>query len=313
MASRAEEEHARIVLEGELGVEFQHHDDGSKPSMPDLLSLDGNHVAEVITTTPPAVREAQQRLDSMPDAALPHCVLVMVPYTIVGGATKAVRHKIKADVLWWTAKPGCKCHWSSPDERQLRPGVDPDPILGLRAYDDGVNVLCVQRCQHSDIESHQIEWSIVHEPSPDDPWELIRQSLHIVDKEQHGGVQALAKKLNGYSSKHLVMYPFGPPGNQTAEFSRYVPPSNSRELMVPQLNPPLADIHVWLLYRYGNRDAVEGLHVCGGHWAKFGTTFPKADDPSSPLRRLHYRDAEARIIPRDCPLAGRPSCTNRER
>ena len=291
MAFRAEEEHARIVLEGELGVEFQHHDDGSKPRMPDLLSLDGNHVAEVITTTPKAAREAQQSLDPMPDATLPHCVWVMMPYTIVGGATKAVRHKIEADVLRWTAKPGCKYHWSSRDERQLRPGVDPDPILGLRAYDDGVKVLCVQRCQHSDVESHQIEWSIVHEPSPDDPWELIRQSLHIVDKEQHGGVQALAKKLNGYPNKHLVMYPFGPPGNLTAAFSRYVPPSNSRDLMPPQLNPPLADIHVWLLYRYGNRDAVEGLHVCSGHWAKFGTTFPKPDEQSSPLRRLHYRDA----------------------
>lgn len=184
MASRKEEEHAKIVLEGELGVEFQNHDDGSKPSMPDLLSLDGNHVAEVITTTPRAVREAQQRLDPMPDVALPHCVLVMVPYTIVGGATKAVRHKIKADILRWTAKPGCKYHWSSPDERQLRPGVHPDPILGLRAYDDGVNVLCVEHCQHSGVEPHQIEWSIVHEPSRGDPWELIRQSLHIVDKEQ---------------------------------------------------------------------------------------------------------------------------------
>ena len=291
MAFRAEEEHARTVLEGELGVEFQHHDDGSKPRMPDLLSLDRNHVAEVITTTPSAVREAQQSLDPMPDATLPHCVWVMMPYTIMGGATKAVRHKIKADVLRWTAKPGCKYHWSSRDERQLRPGIDPDPILVLRAYDDGVKVLCVQRCQHSDVESHQIEWSIVHEPSPDDPWELIRQSLHIVDKEQHGGVQALAKKLNGHPNKHLVMYPFGPPGNLTAAFSRYVPPSNSRDLMPPQLNPPLADIHVWLLYRYGNRDVVEGLHVCSGHWAKFGTTFPKPDDPSSPLRRLHYRDA----------------------
>jgi hypothetical protein len=291
MAFWTEEEHARIVPEGELGVELQNHDDGSKPRMPDLLSLDGNHVAEVITTTPSAVREAQKRLDPMPDATLPHCVWVMMPYTIVGGATKAVRHKIEADVLRWTAKPGCKYHWSSRDERQLRPGVDLDPILGLRAYDDGVKVLCAQRCQHSDVESHQIEWSIVHEPSPNDPWELIRQSLHIVDKEQHGGVQALAKKLNGYPNKHLVMYPFGPPGNLTAAFSRYVPPSNSRDLMPPQLNPPLADIHVWLLYRYGNRDVVEGLHVCSGHWAKFGTTFPKPDDPSSPLRRLHYRDA----------------------
>lgn len=291
MAFRAEEEHARIVLEGELGVEFQHHDDGSKPRMPDLLSLDGNHVAEVITTTPCAAREAQQSLDPMPDATLPHCVWVMVPYTIVGGATKAVRHKIEADVLRWTAKPRCKYHWSSRDERQLRPGADPDPILGLRAYDDGVKVLCVQRCQHSDLESHQIEWSIVHEPSPVDPWDLIRQSLHTVDKEQHGGVQALAKKLSGYPNKHLVMYPFGPPENLTAAFSHYVPPSNSRDLMPPQLNPPLADIHVWLLYQYGNRDVVEGLHVCSGRWAKFGTTFPKPDEQASPLRYLHYRDA----------------------
>ena len=46
MAFRAEEEHARIMLEGELGVEFLHHDDGSKQRMPDLLSLDRNHVAE---------------------------------------------------------------------------------------------------------------------------------------------------------------------------------------------------------------------------------------------------------------------------
>ena len=39
------------MLEVEFGVEFQRHDDGSKPRMPDLLSLDVNHVAEVITTT----------------------------------------------------------------------------------------------------------------------------------------------------------------------------------------------------------------------------------------------------------------------
>lgn len=291
IAARAEEEQARIVLEGELGVEFQHHDDGSNSSMPDLLSLDGNHVAEVITTTPPAVREAQKRLDPMPDATLPHCVSVMMPYTIVGGATKTVRHKIKADVLRWTAEPGCTSHWSSPDERQLRLGFACDPILVLRAYDDGVNVLCVRRCQHSDVQSHQIEWIIVHEPSPYDPWELIRNSLHIVDKKQRGGVPALAKKLNGYPNQHLVMYPFGPPGNLTAEFSRYVPPANSRDLMPPQLTSPLADIHVWLLYRYGERDVVEGLHVCSGHWAKFGTTFPKPDEQSSQLRRLHYRDA----------------------
>ena len=291
MAFRAEEEHARIMLEGELGVEFLHHDDGSKQRMPDLLSLDRNHVAEVITTTSPAVREAEQSLNPMPEATLPHCVLVTVPYTVVGGATKAVRHKIKTDVLQWTAMPGCEYHWSSRDKRQLRPGLDPDPILVLRAYGDGVKVLRIQRCQHSDFESHRIEWSLVHESAPVDPWDLIRQSLHTVDRKQHGGVEALAKKLNGYPNKHLVMYPFGPPGNLTAEFSRYAPPSNSRDLTPPQLNPPLADIHVWLLYRYGNSHVVEGLHVCNGHWVKFGTTFPKLDDHSSPFRTFHYRGA----------------------
>lgn len=291
MTIRAEENHAKILLERELGVEFLHHDDGSKPRMPNLLSLDRNHVAEVITTTPPAVREAQESLRPVPDATLPHCVRVMVPYKIVGGATKAVRYKIMADVLQWTAKSGCEYHWSSRDEWQLRPGIDPVPILGLLEYGDGVKVLCVQRCQHSASESHQIEWSVVHEPSPRDPWELIRQSLHIVDNKQHGGVQALAKKLNGYPNKHLVMYPFGPPGNLTAALSRYVPPSNLLDLMPPQLNPPLADIHVWLLYRYVNGDDVEGIHICTGHWEKFGTTFPKPLGPSFPLRRFHYRDA----------------------
>lgn len=44
------------MLEVEFGVEFQRHHDGSKPRMPDLLSLDVlsldvNHVAEMITTT----------------------------------------------------------------------------------------------------------------------------------------------------------------------------------------------------------------------------------------------------------------------
>lgn len=139
MTVTTEEEHARIVLEGELGVKFQHHDDGSKPSMPDLLSLDGRHVAEVITTAPAAAREAQKRLGPMPNATLPHCVRVLMPYTIVAGATKAVRHKIKADVLRWTATSGCEYHWSSRDEQQqLRPGIGPGPILALRAYDDGV-------------------------------------------------------------------------------------------------------------------------------------------------------------------------------
>lgn len=291
MSFRAEEEHAKVVLEGELDVEFQHHDDGSKPKMPDLLSLDGNHVAEVITTAPYAVREAQQSLDPIPHATLPHCVWVMMPYRIVGGASKAVRNKIMADVLRWTAKPGCKNHWSSCDERTLQPGFDPYPVLGLRAYDDGVKVLCVQRCQHLANESHQIEWPVAHEPSSRNPWELVRQSLHIVDKEQRGGVQALAEKLNGYPNKHLVMYPFGPPGNLTAEFNSYGPPSNSHDLMPPQLNPPLADIHVWLIYKYGNGDVVEGLHVCAAHWSRFGTALPNRIDWSSQLRQLHYREA----------------------
>ena len=88
MAFRAEEVHARIVLEGELGVEFQHHDDGSKPRMPDLLSLDGNHVAELITTARKAVRQAQQSLDPMQDATLPDCVRVLLPYTIAGAARR---------------------------------------------------------------------------------------------------------------------------------------------------------------------------------------------------------------------------------
>lgn len=112
-----------------------------------------------------------------------------------------------------------------------------------------------------------------------DPWQLIRRSLHNVEEDQHGAVGSLAKKLNGYPNKHLVMYPFGPPGNLTAAFSRYVPPSDWWDLMPPQLNPPLDDIHVWLLYRYGNQDDVEGLHICSGHWSKFATTIPKPDCP----------------------------------
>jgi hypothetical protein len=291
MKCRAEEEHARILLEGELGVEFLHHDDGSKSGMPDLLSLDRKHVAEVITTAPSATREAQQNLKPMPDATLPHCVRVTMPYPIVGGATKAVRLKIKSDIQRWTTAPRCKHHWSSLDESRLRPGVDPAPILGLGLYDNGIKVMCVQQCQHSDAKSHQIEWSVVHRSSPADPWRLIRGSLDNVDKEQHGRVGSLAKKLNGYPHKHLVMYPFGPPGNLTAAFSRYVSPSDWRDLMPLQLDPPLHDVHVWLLYRYGNHDDVEGLHVCGGHWSKFGTAFPKSVGRFSLPGRLHYPDA----------------------
>ncbi len=276
------------MLSGEVGVEFEHHDDGSKPSMPDLLSVDGKHVAEVITTTPYAVRKAEQHMDPVVEPSLPHCVWVMIPYTILGRVRKDVRPKIIVDVLRRTVEAGCDYHWSSREAGQLLPGIDPDPILGLLAYDDGVRAVCAQRCLHSEVESHQIRWSVGHEASTDDPWTLIRRSLHIVDKEQHGGVQALAEKLGGYSNKHLVMYPFGPPGNVTAAFSSYVPPANPRDLLLPQLNPPLDDIHLWLLYKYGNGDVAEGLHVCSGHWAKFGTTFPKLD--LSSLRRLHYWD-----------------------
>ncbi len=286
---RAAEDHARGVLSYELGVEFLIHDDGSKPSMPDLLSVDGKHVAEVITSAPAAVREGEQRLNPVAEPALPHCVRVMIPYTGVGRVTKSVRSKIKADVLRWTADAGCEYHWSSHDEWQLIPGVDPDPILSLRAYDDGARVVCVQHCQHSQGDPHQIEWSVTHAPSPADPWTLIRQSLHNVENEQRGGISALAKKLDGHANKHLVMYPFGPPGNLTAALSRYLLPANPRHLTPPQLKPPLADVHLWLLYQYGNDNSVEGLHVCSGHWARFGTSIPRLD-LHFPLQQLHYRD-----------------------
>lgn len=285
----AEENHARLVLSYELGVQFRIHDDGSRSSMPDLLSVDGKHVAEVITSAPAAVREAAQRLDPVAEPELPHCVRVMIPYTRLGRVTKNVRSKIKADVLRWTVEAGCEYHWSSRDEWQLIPGVDPDPILGLRVYDDGVRVMCVQRCQHSPDEPHQIGWSVAHGPSPADPWTLIRRSLHIVEKEQRGGVSALAKKLDGYANKHLVMYPFGPPGNLTAAFSHYVHPINPRDLTPAQLSPPLTNVHLWILYQYGNGSSAEGLHVCNGHWAKFGASIPKLD-LHFPFQQLHYRD-----------------------
>ena len=287
---RAEEEHARLLLSSELGVDFRLHDDGSKSRMPDLLSVDGKHVAEVVTTALHAVREAEQNLDPVTEPRVPHCVWVVIPYARMRGVIKDVRHKIQADVLRWTVEAGCEYHWSSRDVRELLPGVDPDPILSLGAYDDGIRAVCAQHCQHADIEPHQIRWSVAHEPSPDDPWSLIRRSLHIVDEEQRGGVQALATKLDGYPNKHIVIYPFGPPGNLTAAFGGYVPPSNPRDCTPPQLNPPLANVHLWLLYQYGNRDVTEGLHLCNGHWGKFGTTLPKLDQ-SSLLRQIHYRDA----------------------
>lgn len=287
--SKADEEHAKSTLSGELGVELLIHDDGSKPGMPDLLSVDGKHVAEVITTAPSSVREAQQNLYPTSSPTLPHCVWVVIPYTAVGGATKRARENIAKDVLRWIAESGCNYHWQSRDPEHVGFSADSPPILALGAYDDGVTAVCVQRCKHPDEEPHQIRWSVAHEPSAEDPWNLIRRSLEIVGREQHGDVQALAEKLIGYPNKHLVLYPFGSPGNLMAALGSYVPPSNPRDLMPPTLKPPLDDVHIWLLYLYGHRGVVEGLHVCSGHWAKFGTAFPKPD-LTSPLERLHYRE-----------------------
>lgn len=284
---KAEEEHARRTLADELGVDFCVHDDGSRPGMPDLLSVDKRHVAEVITTVPPAVREAAQHLKPMAEERLPHCVWVTIPYTRLGGATKDARRKIEADVLRWTVEAGCDSHWSSLDQHQLLPGSAPALIRGLGAYDDGVKAACVQSCEHPIGEPHQIRWSVGHAPSSHDPWSLIRQSLHIVETEQRGGVQALADKLHGYGNKHLVIYPFGPPGNLTAAFSTFMPPPDPRDLLPPRLNPPLTDVHVWLIYQYDNCDVTEGLHLCNGHWARFGTTLPK-NDQTSLFRALHY-------------------------
>ncbi|KDA07165.1 hypothetical protein DC31_00020 [Microbacterium sp. CH12i] len=278
------------MLSGELGLEFLLYDDGSRSSMPDLLSADRKHVAEVVTTSLPAVREAEQHLDPLDESRLPHCVWVTIPYPRLGGVTKGVRHSIKADVLRWTAEAGCDYHWLSHDGEQLLKGNNPDPILGLRSYDDGIRVMCVQVCRHSNVEPHQISWPVVHAPSPEDPWRLVRRSLHIIDTEHRGGVQALAEKLSGYPNKHLVMYPFGPPGNLTAALSHYALPPILLEMLPPRLNPPLADLHLWLIYQYGGTTDTEGLHVCNGRWSKFGTQIPKLD-LHSPLMPLHYRDA----------------------
>ncbi|WP_219816168.1 hypothetical protein, partial [Arthrobacter sp. B1805] len=195
MSVREEEEHARLLLSDELGVSFHHHDDNSEPGMPDLLSSDRKHAAEVITTVPAKAREAEKKLPAVIETKLPHCVRVLIPYTNLAGGSKRARQKIRADVLRWTVEAGCVYHWSSTDAQQLRPGVDPLPVLGLRAYEDGVQVACFQ-CRHdAPDEPHQIEWTIVHSPSPVDPWSLLQRSLGIIEKEQQGGVQALAKKL----------------------------------------------------------------------------------------------------------------------
>lgn len=290
IVSKVEEEHARLMLVGELGVDFCVYDDGSRPSMPDLLSADGKHVAEVITTVLPAVREAERRLEPLVEPRLPHCVWVIIPYTVLGGVTKDVRSKIGADIIRWVEEAGCVFHWASLTQHHSFDGPGTAPFLGLGAYDDGIRAMCVQSCFHPDAGVHQIRWSIEHAPSSYDPWELIRRSLRIVDAQQRGGVQALADKLIGYPNKHLVMYPFGPPGNLTAAFASFATPPDPRDLIPPQLNAPLSDVHLWLMYQYGDQGIIEGLHVCNGHWARFGTRLPGVDQVSH-LRRLHYRES----------------------
>lgn len=275
------------MLSAEVGVEFRIHDDGSEPAMPDLLSADRKHAAEVITTAPAARRQAERALDASAEASLPHCIWVIFPYSILGGATKIVRNRIKADILRWTAVAGCENHWSSRNEGDEKLHIELAPIRLLASYDDGVRVLCAQLCQHPAEEPHHIKWSVMHSTSPDDPWTLIQQSLAVVDQEQRGGVDALVKKLDGYTNKHLVMYPFGSPGNVTATLGDFVAPSDTRALMSVNFSSPLAGIHLWLVYKYGTDSATEGIHMCDGHWSRFGTTIPTPGSPT-PIHGSHY-------------------------
>jgi len=290
IVSKVEEEHARLMLVRELGVDFYVYDDGSRPSMPDLLSADGKHVAEVITTVPPAVREAEQRLAPLAEPSLSHCVWVVIPYTVLGGVTKDVRSRIGADVIRWVEEAASVFYWPSLNQHRSFDDRGPAPFLGLGAYDDGVRAMRVESCSHPDAKEHQIRWTVEHAPSSYDPWNLIRRSLRIVNTQQRGGAQALADKLNGHPNKHLIMYPFGPPGNLTAAFASFAPPPDPRDLIPPQLNAPLSDIHLWLMCKYGDQSITEGLHVCNGHWARFGTRLPGVDKISD-LRTLHYREA----------------------
>lgn len=283
-----EEEHARILLENELDLPFRHHDDGSKNSMPDLLSADENHVAEVITTAHPLIRETENSLKPMPIPALPHCVWVTVPYALLGGASKKARNCVKAEILQRTDNDRCKNHWRSNSMQDHTSSKDLRPFIPLSPPDSGFEALCAQVCLHPENEPHQIKWTIVHEPAAVDPWQLIDQALHHVDTHQHGGVPALAEKLGGYPNKHLVMYPFGPPGNVTAAMSSYKPPADLNRFLPPRLAPPLEDIHLWLPYRYEPQGPVEGLHICTGRWERFGTGAQKTDDLLS-TQGLHYR------------------------
>jgi hypothetical protein len=288
MSSALEEEHARLMLSRELDQEFDLYDDGSIASMPDLVSLDRRHAAEVVTTAPFALRKAEQHLAALAEPRLPHCVLATVPYSRLGGVTRAVRRSIETDVFRWTTESRCVDHWAPHGGLQLALGRSPDPILGLRGYDDGIRVYCVQTCQHPADASHQINWSVVHEPSSEDPWMLLRRSLQIIDEQHRGGVSALANKLSGFPNKHLVMYPFGPPGNLTAFLGGYVAPIDLADLLPPVLNAPLTDIHLWIVVQYGGSSS-EGLHVCNGRWSRLGAEYSKLAVPSANFPS-HYRE-----------------------
>lgn len=282
--SAIEEEHARQLLSVELDTEMRVHDDGSVAHMPDLVSVDRNHVAEVITTARASAREAQQRLGSVAEGGLPHCVWVVVPYVRVGGLSREVRRRIVGDVVRWTEIPQCAGHWPSVAGGPAYPNTPRVPLLPLRAYDDGVEVFCAEMCQHEKSEIHEVKWVVGHAPPDANPWQMIRESLRIVDEEHRGGVDALVSKLEGYPNKHLVIYPFGPPGNLSAELSAYQVPQDLADFAPPRLNPPISDLHLWLVYHYGDATSVEGLHLCNGHWARFGTDLPntRAAHQSSP-------------------------------
>ncbi|MET3509869.1 hypothetical protein [Plantibacter flavus] len=253
------------MLASELAVQFRHHDDGSEPAMPDLVSVDGLHVAEVVTTAPFAVRQAEKHLEPVPEPRLPHCVWVTIPRGMLPGATRAARSAVRADILRWAAESPCQDHW--PRANNLQP---PPPLIGLRKYDDGVTVFCVRQCQHADDDPHRIVWPVLHARSDIDPWQLIDLSLAMIEREQRGGVVSLVRKLAHYPNKHLVMYPFGSPGNPTAAISHFTPPGNPLALMPKCLPLPLSAVQLWLVYRYDLNGVAEGLRVWSGGWSRFG-------------------------------------------
>jgi hypothetical protein len=252
------------MLTHELAVQFRHHDDGSEPAMPDLVSVDGLHVAEVVTTAPFAIRQAEEHLEPVPEPRLPHCVWVTIPRGMLPGATRAARSAVRADILRWTAEAACQDHWPRTDD------LRPPPFIGLRSYDDGVGVFCVQRCEHADDDPHRIVWPVLHAPSDIDPWQQVELSLAVIESEHRGGIASLVRKLAHYPNKHLVMYPFGSPGNLTAAVSQFTPPDDPLALIPKRLPPMLSKIQLWVVYRYGLDGVAEGLRVWHGGWSRFG-------------------------------------------